>query len=387
MVTRIAAKKIIELATQFKAVAIIGPRQSGKTTLARACFPQKPYVSLENPEMRAFAIEDPKGFLNTYPDGAILDEVQRTPDILSWLQERLDEDNRKGVFVLTGSNNFLLIEKITQSLAGRVAYVDLLPFSLEELLPLAHTPEDLNEVLFKGSYPPIIADNIPPQNWFPAYVRTYVERDVRQIKNLGNLLLFEKLLSLCAGRVGQLLNYSNLANELGVDIKTVQSWLGILQASYIIHLLPPYFKNFSKRIIKSPKLYFYDTGLACYLLQIKSPESLINNPIRGALFENFIINEMLKNRFNRAERSNLYFWRDNPGNEIDIIVDNGTEIIPIEVKAGQTINRSFFKNLTYWLKISGVQNNGIIYYGGSEIQKRSNNIEVRGWKDVGREVG
>lgn len=377
--SRIAQTKILNLAKQFKAVAIIGPRQSGKTTLSRVCFPEKPYVSLENPDHRQFANEDPKGFLQSYPNGAILDEIQRVPEMLSWLQQRLDEETRPGTFILTGSNNFLLLEKITQSLAGRVAYLDLLPFSQLELVH--ETPPNLNEQIFRGGYPPIQAHNIPPNDWFPAYVRTYVERDVRQIKNLQNLLAFEKMLSLCAGRIGQLINYSNLSNEIGIDVKTVQSWLGILQASYIIYLLPPYFQNFNKRVVKTPKLYFYDTGLACYLLRIHSSQNLFTHPLRGALFENFIIQELLKNRFNYGQKSDLYFWRDRTGNEVDVIIDRGISALPIEIKSGQTIHASFFKGLRYWQKLTGNQE-GLIYYGGDNEQKRSDGTEVRSWRKI-----
>jgi predicted AAA+ superfamily ATPase len=382
MITRTAAQKVAALARQFKAVAIIGPRQSGKTTLARACFPEKAYVSLENPDQRNFALEDPKGFLASYPEGAILDEIQRVPELLSWLQQRLDEETRKGTFILTGSNNFLLLEQITQSLAGRVAYLDLLPLSLEEL-QAATAPEDVNDLLWKGGYPPIQAEGISPLDWFPAYLRTYVERDVRQIKNLGNLLAFERLIALCAARTGQLVNYSNLSNELGIDLKTVKSWLGILQASYIIHFLPPYFKNFNKRLIKTPKLYFYDTGLAAYLLRIQSPKALANHPMRGALFENFIISELLKNRFNRGQRSNLYFWRDQSGNEIDVLLDEGQQVIPIEIKSGQTIQSAYFKGLKHWRKISGSTAPGLVYYGGAQSQDRSDGMQVRPWRAVG----
>ncbi|MEL7124494.1 MAG: DUF4143 domain-containing protein, partial [Bacteroidota bacterium] len=243
----------------------------------------------------------------------------------------------------------------------------------------------LNDQLFLGGYPPIRADGISPMDWFPAYIRTYIERDVRQIKNLDNLPAFEKMLSLCAGRVGQLVNYSNLSNEVGVDSKTIKSWLGILQASYIIYLLPPYFKNFNKRIIKSPKLYFYDTGLVCSLLRIRSSETLINHPFRGALFENFIITELLKNRFNAGIPSNLYFWRDQSGTEIDIVLDQGANMFPIEIKAGQTIQPSFFKNLIKWNRLSD-QKLGLVYYGGNETQKRSNGLEVRTWKMIGNET-
>ena len=383
MVYRVAAKKILELSHQFKAVAIMGPRQSGKTTLSRSTFPEKPYISLENPQNRQFALEDPSGFLSTYPDGAILDEIQRAPELLSWLQQRLDEEPRKGTFILTGSNNLLFLEQITQSLAGRVAYLDLLPFSLPELSSISFSLSSLNSRLYKGAYPPIQADRIDPENWFPTYVRTYIERDVRQIKNIENLLAFEKCLSLCAGRAGQLVNYSNLANEVGVDYKTIQSWLGVLQASYIIHLLPPYFQSFNKRIIKTPKLYFYDTGLLCYLLRISSEGDLIQHPYRGAIFENFIVNELLKSRFNQGKQSHLYFWRDRTGNEIDIIIDEGSSLIPIEIKSSQTVRPDFFKHFHFWEKLTG-QTGGLLYYGGEENQIRSKGIQVLGWRALGK---
>lgn len=382
MIPRQAAAKICALATQFKAVAIIGPRQSGKTTLSRACFPDKPYASLETPQTRRFALDDPQGFLAAYPDGAILDEIQRAPELLSWLQQRLDEDGRKGLFVLTGSHNFLLLEHITQSLAGRVAYLDLLPLAFSEWRPTLGSLPALDEVLHKGGYPSILAESVDPQDWFAAYVRTYVERDVRQIKNLGNLLAFERLLALCAGRVGQLVNASHLANELGVDVKTVQSWLGILQASYIVHLLPPYFQNFNKRVVKTPKLYFYDTGLAAYLLRIRDEETLYHHPLRGALFENFIINELLKNRVNQGQRSNLYFWRDQGGHELDLLIDEGTRIIPVEIKSSQTISPAFFKGLHYWRRLTGTEVPGRIYYGGDSDQQRSNGDQVRSWQHL-----
>lgn len=381
MIKRQAAQKVKQLSSQFKSIAIIGPRQSGKTTLSKMCFPDKPYVSLETPADRNFALEDPINFLKKYPDGAIIDEVQRAPEILSYLQQNLDEDSRRGKFVLTGSNNILLLEKITQTLAGRVAYIDLLPFSISELAEVPKALESLETVIFHGGYPPVQAEGIPPSDWFPAYIRTYVERDVRQIRNIENLLAFEHLLSLCAGRAGQQLNYSNLSNELGIDVKTVQAWIGVLQASFIVYLLPPYFKNFNKRIVKSPKLYFYDTGLACHLLRIQNAELLFQHPYRGALFENFIINELMKNRLNRGERSNLYFWKDSSGNEIDVLIDEGLNLRPIELKAGATISKAFFKNLLFWQKLTGKEG-GTVLYGGDDFQVRSNEIEVRSWREV-----
>lgn len=382
MIARQAFDKVKELSNQFKSVAILGPRQSGKTTLARAAFPDKPYVSLENPDTRNFALEDPKSFLNQFPDGAILDEIQRTPEILSYLQQILDEDPRRGKFVLTGSNNFLLIHSLTQSLAGRVAYLDLLPLSLAELKPLENALTDVDTCIFKGGYPTLWAEGIAATNWFPAYLRTYVERDVRIIRNLENLAAFEKTISLCAGRVGQLLNRQNIALEAGVSDKTVESWLGILQASYIVFLLPPWFQNFNKRIVKSPKLYFYDTGLACYLLGIRKAEDLRLHPFRGALFENLMVVEMLKARFNQGERSNLFHWRDSTGNEVDVLVDRGTIQHAVEMKSSQTISASFFKGINYWENLSQ-QQGGTVIYGGEEIQIRSNGLQVVPWKEAG----
>lgn len=381
MIPRQAIVKVQELARQFKSVAILGPRQSGKTTLARATFPEKPYISLENPDSRRFALEDPRGFLGQFPDGAVLDEIQRAPELLSYLQQILDEDTRRGKFILTGSNNFLLVQSLTQSLAGRVAYLDLLPLSLAELKPIGNALVDVDTCIFQGGYPALWADGILATNWFPAYLRTYVERDVRIIRNLENLAAFEKTIALCAGRVGQLLNRQNIAVEAGVTDKTVEAWLGILQASYIVFLLPPWFQNFNKRIVKSPKLYFYDTGLACYLLGIRRPEDLRLHPFRGALFENLMVIEMLKARLNRGQRPNLFHWRDTTGNEVDVVIDNGVRQHPVEIKSGQTVSDSFFKGLRYWEKLSQ-QEGGTLVYGGLETQNRSNGLQVLPWRDT-----
>lgn len=382
MIERQAASKLLQLARHFRAVAILGPRQSGKTTLAKTCFPNKPYASLETPTLRQFALEDPIQFLKQYPDGAILDEIQRAPELLSWLQQNLDEDPTvRGKFVLTGSNNLLLLENITQTLAGRVAHIELLPFSVAELEAVPGSLENIDAVLWKGGYPPVQADGIPPEDWFPMYLRTYVERDIRQIKNIENLLLFERFLSLCAGRVGQEINFSALSVEVGVDFKTIQSWVGILQASYIAFLLPPYHKNFQKRVLKTPKLYFYDTGLACSLLRISNPTMLVQHPFRGALFENFIVTELLKNRFNRGQRSNLYFWRESSGNEIDVVVDEGLRMLPIEIKSGQTIQADWLKGIKFWQKLTG-QTGGVVLHGGLENQSRSENIQIYSWRKV-----
>ncbi|PIQ47829.1 MAG: AAA family ATPase [Cytophagales bacterium CG12_big_fil_rev_8_21_14_0_65_40_12] len=381
-IDRQAAPKVRSLAQSFKAVVITGPRQSGKTTLAKTCFDEKPYVSLENPDTRNFAIEDPRAFLNQYNEGAILDEIQRASHLLSYLQQILDESAARGRFILTGSNNLQLLESVSQSLAGRTGHIHLLPLSIEELKQVPNATSDLNTLLWKGQYPSIQAEFIPPTDWLPSYISTYVERDVRQIKGIENLLLFERFLSLCAGRAGQRVNYNNLAIETGVDNKTIKAWLSVLEASYVIFQLPPYYKNFNKRVVKSPKLYFYDTGLLCNLLRISTPELLAQHPYRGAIFENFVILEAMKNRFNQGQPSNLYYWLDNSGNEIDLLIDNGLNIEAIEIKSGITVNSEYFKNLHFWKKITG-QSNGCVIYGGTENQNRSDGFKVTSWLNLG----
>jgi len=372
---RIATKKIQELAAQFKIIAVTGPRQSGKTTLVKDLFKHKPYVSLENPDTRRFAIEDPRGFLEQYKDGAVFDEVQRTPEIFSYLQEITDNSKKPGQFILTGSNNFLLQENIAQSLAGRVAFINLLPFSIGELYTAAGKVPEENNIIFNGLYPPVYDQHIHPQDWYPNYIRTYVDRDVRQIKNITDLIVFERFMRLLAGRTGQELNLTSLGVETGVDTKTIQSWIGILESSFIIYLLKPHFRNFNKTIVKRPKVYFYDTGLVCSLLGITSEAQLTNHPLRGSLFECLVVTELVKKRTNAGVPINLYYWRDKTGHEVDVIVDNGDTLIPIEIKAGKTINTEFFKNLLYWNGLSGMKKCYLIYTG-DELQKRSNGIEV-----------
>ncbi len=379
MINRTAEKELKALSGQFKAVALIGPRQSGKTTLAKHVFRDKAYVSLENPDERQFALVDPRGFLSRFPDGAVLDEVQRTPEIFSYLQQILDEDKTPGKFILTGSNNFLLQESISQSLAGRIAYLILLPFSLSELQLDNLTDE--KQYIFKGSYPPVYDQPVDPSKWYANYIQTYIERDVRQIKNINDLSTFDRVLRLLAGRTGQLLNLNNLSIEAGVDGKTIASWLGILESSFIIHRLLPFYKNFNKRIVKTAKLYFYDTGIACSLLGIKSVEQLLYHPLAGNLFENMIISELLKIKYNNAKSDNLFFWRNNTGNEVDIIIDSPNGLYPVEIKSGRTITTDFFKGLLYWQKISK-QQSGSIIYTGDIYQKRSNGIKIIPWNKL-----
>lgn len=374
LITRTAEKELRTLAGQFKAVAVVGPRQSGKTTLVRMAFPDKAYVSLENPDTRRFAIEDPRGFIAGYPDGAILDEIQRTPDIFSYLQQVLDENKGKGRFIITGSNNFLLQENISQSLAGRVGYLYLLPLSINEL---PKHKLSVNEQIHKGFYPAMYEQEGQTEvgKYYLNYIRTYIERDVRLIRNVTDLYTFERFLRLCAGRTGQLLNMNSLAVETGVDNKTIGAWLSVLEASFVVFRLQPYHKNYNKRIVKMPKLYFYDTGVASALLGIENPDQLALHPFRGGLFENMIIVDFLKSRYNKGKPNNLYFWRDSLGTEIDLLVEKANSLLPIEIKSGQTITDDYFKSMSAWLRISGMEK-GWVIYAGDEKQVRSNGITV-----------
>lgn len=379
MIKREAESELINLSGQFKAVAVVGPRQSGKTTLTRHVFSDKPYASLENPDIRRFALDDPRGFLSEYKKGAVIDEVQRVPELFSYLQQILDEDETKGRFILTGSNNFLLQENISQSLAGRIAYLYLLPFTVSELAGKETT--GLQELIFRGFYPPMHNQPAEPYKWYSNYIRTYIERDVRQIKNITDLNAFERFLRLCAGRTGQLLNMNSLAIESGIDNKTINSWIGVLESSFIVYRLQPHHRNFNKRIVKMSKLYFYDTGLVCALLGIQNAQQLNYHPLYGSLFETFVISELIKYRYNRAKSNNLYFWRDNTGHEIDILAETPEKLFPIEIKSGKTITDEFFKGIDYWRGISGERSGAIIYTGDSD-QKRSNNIEIVSWNNL-----
>jgi len=388
MIKRILATKLKALATQFPVVTVTGPRQSGKTTLVRAVFKDYDYLSLELPDQRNFALEDPRGFLGQFDGPVILDEVQRTPELFSYIQVIVDENSdQMGRFILTGSQNFLLLQSISQSLAGRCAVLNLLPFSFAELAgrkPMSlkmlgkAVPKNLKppkaglmETLFTGFYPRIHDKHLSPRNWLASYYQTYIERDVRNILNVGNIETFGKFVRLCAGRNGQLLNLSGLASDCGISHTTAKRWLSVLEASFIITLLRPHYQNFGKRLIKSPKLYFLDTGLLCYLLQVHSPEELFHRAERGAIFESFIVSEIYKNFTHRGEQPSLYFWRDAAGHEVDIIIDMGTELIPVETKSAQTIASDFFNNLVYWRNLSGEETiPAALIYGGEESFKR-----------------
>jgi hypothetical protein len=378
MIRREAEAEIRALATQYKAVAIVGPRQSGKTTLVRHIFSNKPYVNLENPDLRLYATDDPRGFLSNYPQGAVLDEVQRVPGLFSYLQQILDESEIKGMFILTGSNNFLLQENISQSLSGRVGYLSLLPLTLSEI---NDSQSNSNQLIYKGGYPVLHGESVDPSKWYANYIRTYIERDVRLIKNISDLTTFERFLRLCAGRIGQLLNMSSLAVETGVDVKTIGAWLSVLETSFVLFRLQPYHENFKKRIVKMPKLYFYDTGLASALLGVENASQLALHPFRGSLFENMVILEIIKKRFNAGRPHNLYFWRDNLGNEVDLLIKYSNRLIPVEIKSGQTVTNEYFKGILFWNKITQTQG-GYIIYGGDMRQKRSNELTIVSFRDL-----
>ena len=381
MIKRTAEKLLRNYSRQFRALAVVGPRQSGKTTLVKMTFPGKPYVSLENPDERMQADSDPRGFLNRFKNGAIIDEAQRVPVLFSYLQQILDETRKESLFILTGSNNFLLQQSVTQSLAGRIGYIDLLPLSINEISFFVKTKISTDELILNGCYPELYDKKRISSIWYPAYIRTYVERDVRQLRNIDNTLLFTRFLQLCAGRTGQQISVSALSNECGIDVKTVNSWLGILQSSYIIFLLPPHHRNFNKRIVKTSKLYFTDTGLACSLLGIHKTKELSNSHFREALFENYIISELLKLKYNTGAKSNFYFWRDNKGVEVDVLIDNGRKLFPIKIKTTQTFKEEYLKPMQQWNNYSR-NKSGMFIYDGSQEFTRKDKISLKNWRNI-----
>lgn len=384
MIKREIEPALRRLLRGFPVVTVTGPRQSGKTTLARAVCADKPYLSLEDPDVRRMALDDPRAFLGRLPDGAVLDEVQRAPEIFSYLQTRVDSDRRTGLFLLTGSQQFGLMSAIAQSLAGRTAFVELLPFSVNELERAGIHPPGLDAMLLAGGYPPLYDRRLLPHDWFPAYVTAYVERDLRQLLKVQDLDLFQRFVRLCAGRSGQILNLSSLATDCGITHNTAKAWISVLEASYILFLLPPHHANFSKRLIKSPKLYFHDTGLLCWLLGIRDVEQLATHPLRGSIFETMVVSELVKTSLNKGERPAFHFWRDSNGNEVDLIVETGAKLVPIEIKSGLTLNRDFFVGLERWVALAGSRAvSPALIYGGTEVHERKG-IRVFGWNAVGR---
>ena len=386
MIPRTAETLVRELLSGFPIVTVTGPRQSGKTTLARAVMADRPYRSLEDPDVRALALDDPRGFLSQCPDGAVLDEVQRAPELFSYLQTHVDGDGRMGRFLLTGSQQFGLMSGISQSLAGRSAFVELLPLSHAELVEAGQAPPTLDAMLFTGGYPALYDRPVSPRQWFPAYVTAYVERDVRQLLQVQDLDAFQRFVRLCAGRSGQVLNLSSLAADCGITHNTAKAWISVLEASYVLFLLRPHHANFNKRLIKSPKLYFHDTGLMCWLLGVQTPEQLVVHPLRGQVFETYVISELRKAFLNRGEPPLFYFWRDSNGNEVDLLIEWAGGLMPVEIKSGQTLNRDFFTGLERWIALAGdMARSPTLIYGG-EGEHRRKDVRVLGWDRVGEVV-
>lgn len=372
MIERAIKDKLIYLTGKYPVVTLTGPRQSGKSTLLKSLFAQYKYVSLEDPDIQRLAQNDPRGFLNSYPDTTVIDEAQRVPELFSYLQTHVDKIGKTGMYILAGSHNFLLMQSIGQSLAGRSAVLKLLPFSHNEMVKASILPVPTNEEIFKGAYPRIYDKNIEPAYFYPYYIQTYVERDVRLLKNIADLSRFNLFIKLCAGRIGQLLNLSSLANDCDIAVSTASAWISLLEASYIVYLLKPDFRNFSKRLVKSPKLYFHDTGLACSLLEIKSATQLTTHYLKGHLFENLVVNEFVKEFYNRGEEPAISFWRDKTGNEVDLLLQEADYQNAFEIKSGETFSPDYFKGVKYWAQLSGTSTeNCFLIYNGNQSLKTS----------------
>lgn len=383
MIPRLATSTLTRLAKGFPVIALTGPRQSGKTTLAKHVFPNKTYVSLENPEELEFAQKDPKRFLARFKEGAILDEVQRCPSLLSWIQGLVDERSRMGDFVLTGSSQFELVAGITQSLAGRVGRVELLPLSIQELAQAHQLPSQLNTCLLQGGYPSIYDRQVSPQDWFSNYIATYIERDVRQLIAVRDLTQFQRFVKMCAARSGQILNLAALGADCGLSASTAREWLSVLEASYLVTRIQPYYQNFGKRLVKTPKLYFLDVGLMAWLIGIRDTVTLDTHVSRGALFETFVVSELIKRQYNQGQNADLYFWRDSAGNEIDLLLDTPQGLQAIEIKSGSTFASDWIKGFKVWKR--NTQVNTLIpriIYGGTDSYDREGH-QVMGWTDIG----
>ncbi len=367
--------------TQFRSLCITGPRQSGKTTLSKLLFKNKPYVNFETPVVQAEFDLNPLDFLKKFPNGAIFDEVQRVPIVFRYLQEMLDNNTNRGQFILTGSNNFLLQEQVSQSLAGRAGYLSLLPLSYGELKESDFNVHSVDELILTGGYPEIWSEQIKPANWLESYTQTYVQRDVRLLKNINDLSAFTRFLYLCANSAGQILNRDELARNTRVDTKTIQSWLGLLESSYLLYLLQPWFNNGNKRIVKSPKLYFYDTGLLCYLLGIHSKAALRKHPQYGAIFENWVITEIKKNRHNLGVVDPLYYYRDSAGNEVDLVLEKNGMQFGVEIKSGKKIDSASLKGLNYWQKYYPHSNALLIYGGNTHVEMNTRQFAFP-WNEI-----
>jgi predicted AAA+ superfamily ATPase len=389
MIRRVLETRLRAMARKFPVVTVTGPRQSGKTTLCRSVFPEKPYVSLEAPDVRTYASEDPRGFLAERRDGAVLDEIHRAPELLSYLQTMVDERPERGRFVLTGSANFALLHSLGQSLAGRTAMLELLPLSLEEVRRFpGDGPQEPWGALWRGSFPAIYDRDLEPGDWYPSYVATYLERDVRSILNVGDLNAFQTFVRLSAGRVAQLVNLASLGADAGVTHGTARSWLSVLEAGYVAWRLPPFHANVSKRLIKTPKLHFLDVGLACYLLGIRSADQLADHPLRGAIFETWVASEVLKARVHRGLAPSLSFFRDRSGTEVDLVVELGRSLLAVETKSGQTIASDFFAGLHAFASLVAPARpqrsvRSFVVYAGGESQRRTAATVVP-WSELDR---
>ena len=385
-ITRNLESTLIDTAKKFPALTVTGPRQSGKSTICAKCFPFLPRANLELTDVRSFATSDPRGFLSQFPNGAFFDEVQRAPDLLSYLQEIIDNDPTPGRWVLSGSQHFGLIDAVSQSLAGRSAIFTLLPLTFEEILRFdgAEHPRSLNEVLVAGGYPRIFDQNLSPAQWLGSYVSTYVERDVRSLTQVVNLDQFQRFVRLCAGRTAQVINYSSLARDCGITQPTAKSWMGILEASYILFRAPPYFSNLRKRLIKMPKLHFYDSGLVCWLLGIRNPSHIAEHPLRGSIFESWCASEIMKQRANAGELGPIYHYRSQTGAEADLIVETANQQIVVEVKSSQSFANSLASSafrVKSDLDSSGTKSEVRVIYGGDTSQERSD-LTLVAWKDL-----
>jgi predicted AAA+ superfamily ATPase len=375
IIQRDLTPRLRKAARQFPAVTLTGPRQSGKSTLCRAVFPKLPYANLEAPDVRAFAAEDPRAFLAQFPKGAVIDEVQRAPDLPSYLQGIIDADPKPGRWILTGSQNLTLVESVSQSLAGRSAVLHLLPLARSEVTRFARHPKSLDETLLAGGYPRIFDRKLDPSDWLRSYVATYIERDVRTISNVGDLAVFQRFVELCAGRTAQLLNYSALAADCGVSQPSAKAWLSILETSFIAFRLRPFHSNLRKRLVKMPKLHFYDSGLVCWLLGIRTPEQLRSHPLRGAIFETWVVSEISKHRINRGEPGGLSFYRDRDAAEADLVIEHPDRLTLVEAKSAQTASASLFAGANrvrrHLAEPSRPPCDVVVAYGGDEAQRRS----------------
>ena len=373
MISRDIASEVVRAATQAPALTLTGPRQSGKTTLCQMLFPDHAYRTLEAPDVRAFASDDPRAFLARLPEGAVIDEIQRVPELLSYLQGIIDEDPTHGRWILTGSQNLALLQSVSQSLAGRTRLLTLLPLTRDEITRFDFHPASLEEAMYTGGYPRIFDRELDPSNWLRSYIATYIERDVRTITSVGDLTMFQRFVQLCAGRTGQLLNYSSLAGDCGISQPTAKAWLSILETSYIVFRLPAFHGNLRKRLVKAPKLYFHDTGLVCWLLGIREPGQLLSHPLRGPIFETWVVSEIVKHRANRGESRGLSFYRDRNGAEVDLVMERPGGLSLVEVKAAATPSASLFRSAQRVRPhLRGqVEPDVTVVYGGDERQVRS----------------